>query len=108
MGQSSPKNIDYLNFDGLVQDEPSMTKGAKTPFMLNISLSKKVTIQKRIVYDVFEMFGDVGGLNDFLILCFSATFGFFSEHFLIASLIQKLFHVSVGDWIPSQGDLNGA
>ena len=43
------------------------------------------------------MFGDVGGLRDFLGLFISAFFGFFSEHFMSASLVQTLFHVTDGN-----------
>ena len=54
-------------------------------------LSEEVTIKKRVVYDIFMMLGEVGGLNDFLILIFAAFFGLFSGQFLLASLAQKLF-----------------
>ena len=37
------------------------------------------------------MFGEVGGLNDFLSLGLSSLIGIFSERFMRASLIQKLF-----------------
>ena len=44
-------------------------------------------MQKRVVYDVFMMFGDVGGLNDFLVLVLASFFGLASERFLLASLV---------------------
>ena len=56
-----------------------------TSFIL--TLSSKVTIQKRVVYDIFMMFGDVGGLYDFIIISFTSLFGFWSEHFMRASLV---------------------
>ena len=37
------------------------------------------------------MFGDVGGLNDFLSLLLAAIFGFFSESILQAKIISTLF-----------------
>ena len=37
------------------------------------------------------MFGEVGGLNDFFAVILAFFFGFFSEHFLQASLVQELF-----------------
>ena len=40
------------------------------------------------------MFGDVGGLRDFAKLFISALFGLFSKHFMSASLVQTLFHVT--------------
>ena len=48
-------------------------------------------IQKRVVYDIFMMFGEVGGLYDFYVIFLAFFFGFFSEHFLVAELVQKLF-----------------
>ena len=59
-----------------------------------INLSHKVIIQKRVVYDVFMMFGDVGGLRDFLGVFLASIFGFFSEEFFNAKIVKRLFHVS--------------
>ena len=58
-----------------------------------IGLSSKVVVQKRIIYDILMMFGDVGGLYDFLVLGLSTIFSFFSEHLMTASLIKSLFRV---------------
>ena len=44
-----------------------------------------------MVFDIFMMFGEVGGLNDFLALILAAFFNVFSRQFLLASLAQKLF-----------------
>ena len=38
------------------------------------------------------MFGEVGGLYDFIALGIATVLGFFSERQLMASLVQKLFH----------------
>ena len=57
-----------------------------------ISLSKKVIHQKRNVYNIFMMFGDVGGLNDFLCLLISPVFGLFSDYLLNGDMVQKMFH----------------
>ena len=51
-------------------------------------------MQKRVVYDLFMMFGDVGGLNDFLALVLASLFGLASERLLMASLVQKLFKIA--------------
>ena len=37
------------------------------------------------------MFGDVGGLYDFFSLILATLLGFFSDRFLQASLVQKLY-----------------
>ena len=47
-----------------------------------------------MVYDVLMMFGEVGGLHDFLALVLASIFGFASEHFMFASLVQKLFRIA--------------
>ena len=56
------------------------------------TLSNKVMIQKRIVYDIFMMSGDIGGLFDFSFLILASLFGYFAEQFMQASLTQVLFH----------------
>ena len=79
MGLASPKELLYLNFDETVQ---SMPDSMFEQFTVMVTLSDKVVIQKRVVYDALMMFGDVGGLRDFIGLFLSAIFGFFSERFL--------------------------
>ena len=58
--------------------------------------SDKVKIQKRKVYNIFAMFGNVGGLMDFFSLILASIFGFYSDKFLEAQLVQKLFHFQKG------------
>ena len=41
------------------------------------------------------MFGDVGGLNDFLVLLLAAIFSSFADKMLLRELASKLFHTSV-------------
>ena len=41
------------------------------------------------------MFGDVGGLNDFLVLLLAAIFSSFADKMLLRELVSKLFHFSV-------------
>ena len=41
------------------------------------------------------MFGDVGGLNDFLILLIAPAFGLVSEKFKATALVSTLFHASL-------------
>ena len=49
-------------------------------------------MQKRVVYGYLDMFGDVGGLNDFLSIVAGGIFGIFSEGFRQAYMAEKLFH----------------
>ena len=37
------------------------------------------------------MFGEVGGLNDFIALILSMVLGLFSDKFMQASIVQKMF-----------------
>ena len=90
MGLSDPKTLDYLNFD----KSSSQITVTAPQFTVWINLSSKVTKQKRVVYDIFMMFGEVGGLYDFLALALASIFGFASEHIMFASLVQKLFRIA--------------
>ena len=87
LGIHEPDTFEFLNFSDFVADS-SLTHGT---INIDIMLSQKVTIQNRIMYDFAMMFGDVGGLYDFINLSLAALVGFFSKNFLVASLIQKLF-----------------
>ena len=40
------------------------------------------------------MFGDVGGLYDFLVILFALIFKFFANKLMIRELASKLFHFS--------------
>ena len=71
---SEPKKIKYLNFrENAVTTDP---KGL--PLTIHLALSSNITIQKRVVYNIFKMFGDVGGVNDFFLVVLSTIFGYFS------------------------------
>ena len=74
MGLSEPKQINYLNFADVSKDSPWIDN----PLSIRIFLSQKVTLQTRKVHDIFMMFGEVGGLYDFLVLGLSTVLGFFS------------------------------
>ena len=55
-------------------------------------LVQQVTKYKRVVNDLYTMVGDVGGLYDFNLIIFTPLFSAISQNFMVASLIQKLFH----------------
>ena len=90
MGLSEPKKINYLNFADVSKEYPFETK--ENPLKVNFYLSQKVTLSTRVVHDIFMMFGEVGGLYDFLALGIAIVLGFFSERQLMASLVEKLLH----------------
>ena len=100
MGLSEPKTFSFMNFES---SQDILPDNYFNHFTIMINLSHKVIIQKRVVYDVFMMFGDVGGLRDFLGLFLASIFSFFSEEFLKASIVQRLFHVSGGGKRDSRG-----
>ena len=62
-------------------------------FQADFFLSEEVTIQKRVVHDVFAMFGEVGGLYDFMIILCSFVFNSVTNDFFLASMIANLFRV---------------
>ena len=47
--------------------------------------------EKRTVYDLFMMLGDVGGLSDILTVVTATLVGFFNEPLMLASFITKLY-----------------
>ena len=47
--------------------------------------------EKRIVYDLFMMLGDVGGLSDILSVVIATAVGFLNEPLMLASLTSKLY-----------------
>ena len=85
MGLSEPKKINYLNFADVSKEYPFERKDH--PLLISFHLSQKVTLSTRVVHDIFMMFGEVGGLYDFLALGIAIFLGFFSERQLMASLI---------------------
>ena len=89
MGLEEPKEFNYLN---LSDSYKVLNNAFDNSTKITISLSKKVNYQKRIVYDIFMMFGDVGGLNDFLGLLISTVFGLFSDYLLNGDMVKKMFH----------------
>ena len=92
LGLMPAKKISYLNFDEYVQEQQA---NINNEFTIALIISDKFTIQKRIVYDIFEMLGDVGGLHDFLlIIILSSFFGTFSQNFMVTSIEKKVFHAA--------------
>ena len=51
-------------------------------------------IQQRVVYDIFSMLSDVGGLYDFFYTFLKGVIDVFSEHLLQISLVSTLFRVN--------------
>ena len=84
---SEPKKIKYLNFrENAVTTDP---KGL--PLTIHLALSSNITIQKRVVYNIFQMFGDVGGANDFFMVILAKIFSFFSDRMMMVSVLPTLF-----------------
>ena len=88
MGLTEPKQLNYLVYSDIVSDYPVIDT---YPFQASIFLSEKVVMQKRVVLDIFMMFGEVGGLNDFSSIIVSPFFSFIAIRFLNASMVEKLF-----------------
>ena len=64
----------YLNF----KDGDMTIDGFGSGLQIYVTLSKKVIIQRRIVYDTLSMLGDVGGLYELIKITLSAFCGFFA------------------------------
>ena len=62
-----------------------------------MQLSRKVTFQRRVVYSVLGMLGEVGGLTGLFITVISWAFGLFTPHFFLVSRVKALFRVSSAD-----------
>ena len=88
MGFAKSKEINYINFNKLVREQTVNPYG-EFGFFFNIS--NRIVIQKRTVYTLLMMFGDVGGLSDFLVLGLSAFFTMYEEPMMLASMVEKLF-----------------
>ena len=54
-------------------------------FHITFNLSKKIKYQKRIVYDIFVMLSDVGGLYGIIHTTLAVIIGFYSKNFYILS-----------------------
>ena len=91
MGLNEPKIINYLNPDDLIIETPETLSQMQYGTCFALSISNVVTKQKRVVYDIFMLFGDVGGLYDFIFLILASVLGFWSEAFMRSSLVQKLY-----------------
>ena len=72
--------IRYLNFDENIPNE-TFYDIKNLLFFVEISLSNKIVKQKRIVYDLAMLLGEVGGLHDFLMLSLASIFGLLSNKF---------------------------
>ena len=68
MNLAEPAELRYLNFADKVSQWPTHFRA---PLTIQMNLSNKVFIQSRVVYDLFMMLGEVGGLRDFIVLFFS-------------------------------------
>ena len=87
LGLNEPKIVKYLNFDPIIRELPRTISQIQSGTSFAINLSSNVTKQKRVVYDIFMMFGDVGGLYDFVFLILSSALGYWSESFMRSSLV---------------------
>ena len=63
---AEPVELKYLNFAQSIRQTENYIFDA--PVIVGITLSNRVYIQSRVVYDVFMMLGEVGGLHDFILL----------------------------------------
>ena len=85
------KEFSFLNCNENVR---KLAINAYGNFAISLSLSNKVIIHKRSIYSVLMMFGDVGGLSDFISFVLSGFLTFFADRMMLAAMVQKLFRIS--------------
>ena len=90
MGLGSAKEISFLNSaDVMKAHTQDFTTNKRTSFVF--TLSNRIVKQKRVVYDLFMMLGDVGGLSDIIIGICLTLVSVVNEPFMTSKLIQKLY-----------------
>ena len=89
MGLSEPREFRYMNAEKSEIEQSVYTTFFN--FSITFSLSNKVHYHRRTVYDIFHLYGDVGGFADFVTLFFGLVFSRFADSFLKASAISSLF-----------------
>ena len=83
LGFDNKKVLNYLNFDDRYEEQPISSYNPHFHILFN--LSKKVKYQKRIVYDIFVMLSDVGGLYGIIHTTLAVIIGFYSHNFYTLS-----------------------
>jgi hypothetical protein len=92
------KKVNFLNFD----HNEDQVKEDRQPhdlfFQTYLRISNKGKTTERRVYPILDMIGDVGGLNDALILIFSSIVSLIngSSHYLKA--VVKVFAVNKNEY----------
>ena len=92
LGLNEPNYLNYLNFESNYQELPSII--ATKSFRIEILLSNRIFVQKRVVYNLLMMFSDVGGLYDFLFIGLSSLIGYCTSYPVQANLNKNLFLVN--------------
>ena len=89
LGLTSPKLLNYINLSQSSFEIPPGLISNHQTWMF--TLSNKVIYQKRIVYDLFMMLGDVGGLMDFVYFVLAAPISIFADRLFFLSINSKFF-----------------
>ena len=92
MDLSPSKDFTYFNFDENIRPFPLTLNEPSGRTIFAFFLSKKIVVQKRFVYDLFTMLGDVGGMSDFFFFVLSSICHLFSNKLLTTAMISQLFH----------------
>jgi len=66
--------------------------------MMDITLSSKSISHERRVYALLDMFGDVGGFSDAIMMLFSTILGGYSPSLFFASVLQAVFRIDTDDY----------
>ena len=104
LGLKDPKQLNYLTYSSDRQLQPEYSK-EDIVMHFKFTLSNEVVVQKRVVYNMFTMFGDVGGLLDFILIVLTPIFSYFSSSLSSATLVSKLYHASESEPKPVNTNL---
>lgn len=91
LGFQEPKEINYFNLEDQLTVYPQDWSPQNNITSAIFTLGSRIIREKRTVYDTFMMLGDVGGLDGIFGLACAALVGIFSENFMQAYIVAKLF-----------------
>ena len=80
--------LNFSPFDGQVQ---SYTVAADSYIEINLHLTKKIVVMKRVVYNAMVMLGQLGGFVYACKFTLFALTGFFAKYFIKASQTKSMF-----------------
>ena len=85
----------FLSVDRVI-DRNWATINPTSYFQVQFRLSNRVIEYERVIYNFFDMAGDVGGFGEFLHITFYIIVGSYANRMFYASVIRDMFRVRLG------------